>query len=269
MAENGVFTKRAVCFLDVLGFRKMLSAKPLSEVVAKYDRIITMQSSINRPFRENAEVPSLFPGHSLDRPYCHRYVFSDSIILIADDEDALSCLKLIVHAWRFMQLSLAQRVPIRGAIVFGEMYMDQTKNIYVGQALTCAYDLEKQQNWVGVAVDSSVENAYPELFKEHGQNEVVLPFLFRYQVPMKSGQPVESWILNWRWNLVAQHGTRSLFSSDPETDISEKVGNTLKYAAAVIKTGRIYSRDDSAIPVEMRCCWVGEKEPRFVHGDDL
>jgi len=168
-----------------------------------------------------------------------------------------------------MQLSLAQHVPIRGAIVFGEMYMDQTKNIYVGQALTRAYDLEKQQNWVGVVVDRSVEEAYPELFGEHGENKEVLPFLFKYQVPMKAGQPAESWTINWRWNLVVQHGTRSLFARDAEAEILEKVENTLKYVAAVVKTGKIYSGDDSVIPVEVRCFWVGDREPPFSHGDNL
>lgn len=269
VSSTGVLTKRAVCFLDVLGFRRMLANRSLYEVAKKYDRFIDNQTTLNSPLIPNAVVPKLFPEHPQGKPYCQRFVFSDSIILIADGEDPLSCLKLLLHAWRLMQLAFAEQVPLRGAVAFGEIYIDQVKSIFIGDALTRAYELEEQQAWIGIAIDQAVEKAYPELFKENSNGQGAVPFLFRYGVPMKKNQSAELWTINWRWNLVVQKGTRSLFSTESQEDVVEKVDNSLRYAAAVIKSGKIYSGNESAMPVEVRCFWIGGQEPPFLHGDNL
>jgi hypothetical protein len=270
MTLPGIHSRRAVCFLDILGFRRMLEQKPLIEIAETYDRFISAATSLNRSFPITSSDPQLFPNHPAEEPYCIRYVFSDSLILIARDDDATSCLKLLVHAWRLVQATLAQRMSVRGAVACGEMYFDPAKGICLGHGLTAAYELEQKQNWVGVAIDSSVERAYPELFPSGLHLNSIYESLFlRYPVPLKGGGVIEVRTLNWRWNLIVEHGTRWLFPSSEDAPAQEKITNTLAYAERVVKSGCVYASDQRTCPAELRAFWVGGREPPFPHGDEL
>lgn len=184
---SGVHSNRAVCFLDVLGFKQMLKEKPVIQIAEEYDRLVMQASTINHKFFEHGIEPTLFKDHPVGAPYCTRYIFSDSIILVADGEDSQSFLKLLVQAWRFMQVSLSLGIPIRGGIAFGEMYLDPSKGICLGHALTKAYQLEEKQNWIGIAVDQSVESAYEYLFSMAKNSTSVLgALLLKYPVPLKN-----------------------------------------------------------------------------------
>ncbi|MDP3013968.1 MAG: hypothetical protein Q8M92_06990, partial [Candidatus Subteraquimicrobiales bacterium] len=124
--------------------------------------------------------------------------------------------------------------------------------------------------WIGVAIDESVEQAYPELFEHVKDNENILSSIFlRYPVPFKDGIIKELHTLNWRFNLIVQKGTRSLFKETNDKDVVEKINNTLNYAETVVKSGSIYAKNEETFPVELRSMWVGDSEPPFKHGDDL
>lgn len=270
MTPPGIHSRRAVCFLDILGFRKMLEQKPLLEIAESYDCFISAAMGLNRSSPITTKDPQLFVKHSGDEVYCIRYIFSDSVILVAQDDDPISCLKLLVYAWRLVQATLAQRMSVRGAVACGEMYLDSAKGICLGHGLTKAYELEQKQNWIGVAIDNSVEMAYPQIFKPGLHEKSIFESLFkRYPVPMKDGDIVEMRTLNWRWNLIVEGGTRWLFPATTDTGGQEKIQNTLTYAGEVIKSGSIYAEDQAACPVELRAFWVGGHEPPFPHGDEL
>jgi len=270
MGLSGVHSRRAVCFLDVLGFRRMLEQKPVIEIAQDYDRFISFAEGFNQPWVHYKDEPKLFNSHSAGEPYCIRQNFSDSLILIAKDDDPLSCLKLLVHAWRLIQSALALRISIRGAVVCGEMYFDLSKGICLGHGLTAAYELEQKQNWVGVAIDSSIETTYPEIFPEGPSENSILNSLFlKYPVPLKDGSFLETRTLNWRLNLVVQKGTKWLFPDTQDESGLEKIQNTLAYAGNVIKSGCVYVTDQGACPIELRAFWIGDCEPPFPHGDEL
>jgi hypothetical protein len=248
----------------------MLNEKQVIQIAEEYDRLITQASTVNYKFSEYGSEHTLFKDHPVGTPYCIRYIFSDSIILVADGEDSLSFLKLLVQAWRFMQVSLSLGIPIRGGIAFGEMYLDPKKGICLGHALTKAYQLEEKQNWIGIAVDPSVESAYADLFSMAKSNTSILgALLLKYPVPFKKGNATELHTVNWRWNLIVEKGTRSLFSSSTDEEISLKVNNTLAYARKVRESRCAYAEDESLTPAELRSFWIGRREPPFPHGDDL
>ncbi|MGD9549295.1 MAG: hypothetical protein AB7V45_17365 [Candidatus Krumholzibacteriia bacterium] len=266
----GTHSRLAVAYLDILGFKNMIKNGPLIDVAMKYDAYISTATGMNQSLCGGSSEPQLFPRHPLGTPYCTRYVISDSIILIADGDDALSCLKLLVHTWRLVQASLAHRMSVRGAIASGEMYFDLTKGIYLGHGLTAAYELEQRQNWVGVAIDKSVELAYPEIFPPaSGQSSILESLFLKYPIPVKGGGVLEARTLNWRWNMVVEDGTRSLFLPCDEKPGQEKIDNALEYARTVVETGRIYAEDHGACPAELRAMFIGKSEPPFPHGDDL
>jgi hypothetical protein len=270
MTLQGGNSKRAVCFLDILGFRRMLDEYPLIEIAELYDRFISQAGGLNCSFQVNADVPRLFTNMAEGEPYCIRYVFSDSIILVAQDDDPISCLKLLVYTWRLVQFSLAQRVSLRGAVAYGEMYLDPAKGICLGHGLTKAYELEQKQNWVGVTIDSSLEEAYPSLFPSGlNPNSIYESLFLKYPVPLKGGGFLDARTLNWRWNLVVKQGTRWLFKPTEDISAQEKIRNALAYAESAVKSGRIYAKDQKACPAELRAMWIGDHEPPFSHGDDL
>ncbi|MGQ0518579.1 hypothetical protein ACT453_55425, partial [Bacillus sp. D-CC] len=78
-------------------------------------------------------------------------VFSDSIILVSEDDNRESVLKLLVYTWRLTQMFMGMGMPVRGGISFGEFYINENSNVFLGEALTNAYLLESKQQWAGVS----------------------------------------------------------------------------------------------------------------------
>ncbi|MBW2631020.1 MAG: hypothetical protein JRC90_04530 [Deltaproteobacteria bacterium] len=271
MTEQTDIPLRTVAFLDILGFRAKLFNTPLLELAHGYEKRIRESHFMNRPFDPTGQTPTLFKDHPSNLPWCSQHVFSDSIILVSHDKDIMSCMKLLVYAWRLSQHFMAFGTPLRGGIAYGELYQNPNLNVFVGKALAKAYELEGCQNWIGVAIDASVVERFPEVFGVIDKDEypVLNDLLFEYAVPFKGGMTKRLKTLNWRWNLVVEKGTRSLFSDSNDPKVVEKVNNTLKYVEAFVQKGRLYVKDQSKLPVELRSFYIGAKEPPFEHGDDL
>ncbi len=262
--------QRTVAFLDMLGFRQAVLTTPISELAAKYEQRISEADAMNRRVNLAANHPSLFPTHPTGAPLCQRFIFSDSIILVSIDDQAISALKLLVYAWRLSQAFIAFQMPLRGGIAFGDLYSNPQTNICLGRALTTAYELEQAQAWIGVALHPSVQDQFPDILSPNKAPHGLLDDIFlKYPVPMKDGSSQNLRTLNWRFNLVVEKGTRSLFVNDGPQQVMQKVENTLKYAETIVRSGRLYVAEQRALPAELRSMWVGGIEPPFPHGDDL
>lgn len=267
--DKGNIENRTVAFIDILGFRNLIENEPIQDLAKTYDYMVQASNAINRPLQLNGSVPTLFPGHDQNEPWCQRYVFSDSIILISNGNDDRSCLKLLVYAWRFLQMLLAMKLPARGGIYYGELYENRQANVVLGKALTGAHALEQKQQWIGIAIDDTVVAAHPDLISLLKSTDVLSQLFFFYPVPLKDGTRAALHTLNWRFNLLVQKGTRSLFSQSDEVSIREKVQNTLQYAKAIIESGKVYVSEQEKLPVELRSFYIGDSQAPFSHGDDL
>ena len=257
-------TQRVVAFLDILGFKALIDSVPLEDLACKYERLITQMRSY---FALDSARPSIFQSNfKLDR-YCHLHIFSDSIILYANEDSRDACLAALLCVWRLQQAFLAAHMPLRGAIDYGEFYANPETGVFLGKALTAAYQLECRQQWIGVSVGGSVVQRYPELFDTSVDD--VLPDLFlQYSVPMKDGMKERLRTVNWRFNLVVELGTQSLFPYSPDDGGEVKRKNSLKYAKDVVQSNSAYAnRPDS--PFELGVFWIGSKKPPFPHGDNL
>jgi len=270
MVNYQSISKRTVAFFDILGFKALVKKYPIDELAKKYKMLIDQTEGLNRPLIKDENILSLFPNHPKNRPWCIKYLFSDAIILISENSDGVSCLKLLVYGWRLSQLCIVHKMPLRGGISYGDIYIDPHRNIVLGRALIDAYELEKKQNWIGIAIDKSVEKAFPNLFKIiKDPSNVFNPLFLKYDVPFKDCSTKKLHTLNWRLNLVVEKGTRSLFAKKGDRSISKKVLNTLNYAKAVVASGQIYDYSKD-LPVELRTFFRGsEKNMPFKHGDDL
>lgn len=263
---------RSVGFIDVLGFRQLVESTSAGELGEKFVRVVDLvQGFLKRPPLPGKELPRLFPEHAPDAPWCISHVFSDSIILISSTGSRNDCLKLLVFALRAMQTLIAHGFPVRGAVAYGDLFVDLQRRLFLGPALTRAYELEQRQDWIGGAVDPGVERAFPDLFSA-GEHLATVEALFPcYQVPFKSGEVREYRTLNWRWNLVVERGTRSLFGSPSDWADHRKVLNALEYALHVRSRGLAYPAQPDKVPVEVQSYFVGDgpPPPKFGHGDEL
>lgn len=252
--------KRALAIIDLLGIKSLTKEKSLEELSNIYDQFILNADIHLAPILGQ---DSLFKSHPINTPLCQRYLLSDSIVLVAHSNELEDSLKLLVASWRLLQSCLAFKRPVRGAIVYDEVLSRPDENYVIGKALVKANELEKKQNWMGIVIEDSfgqrLQAQIPNLFGT---------FLFKHTVPCKEEKSKfeeEFWVLNWRYNFVVKNGTKSLFEGNPCLD---KVENTLTFAKAVLLTGAVYSNDQNACPAELRCMWVGDSEPPFLHGDE-
>ncbi|MEK6765237.1 MAG: hypothetical protein AABY49_03290 [Planctomycetota bacterium] len=267
--EKIINGNRTVAFLDILGFGQMVDSIPLDELSKKYEKLIDKLEYLIWPLDKTKNHPTLFPEHQHYSPWCIKNIYSDSIILISLDESLMSCLKLLIYSWRLTQVCLSAQMPVRGAITFGEIYINQNKNITLGKALTDAHKLEREQQWIGVSINDNMEKSLPELFQKIRDIPILSNIFLKYEVPFKDKPKKLLHTLNWRWNVVIEKGTRSLFSNSKDQSIKEKVANTLDYAKSVVDSGQIYVKDQGNLPTELRSFFVGDSEPPFTHGDDL
>jgi|ERR1019366_2296293 hypothetical protein len=265
---------RTVAFLDILGFRQMVESLSTEQLGSTFTSVVgQILPSMNRS--RNHEFPkelTFFPQHSPGKSWCLNHTFSDSIILISHDNSENSSLALLLYALRTMQTLIAFRLPVRGAVTYGEMYVDTANALFLGKALTQAYELEQRQNWIGVAIDESVPGAFPALLL----SEIPLPGLRsslfpKYDVPMKSGPIRSMHTLNWRWNLVATKGTKSLFDDGNDWSAKVKIQAALSYALEMRQTGRAYPLTQNIVPVEVRPFYIADGPPTPQpprHGDE-
>ncbi len=263
---------RTVAFIDVLGFKQKIESKSATDLGKTYKRVIRNaleKHSINADF-SNEE--SFFPKMSTNDEYCISYVFSDSIILTSYDNTEENSLKLLVFTYRLMRTMMAQGFLVRGGISFGDMYIDIEDSIFVGTALTKAYELEMNQEWAGITIDESFVNAFPNIFNGSLKYAEYLNCLFvKYPVPMKRGAIKELYTINWRWNLVVQKGTKSLLGEANDWAAKVKIDNTLAYAKYIRNKSLTYPANGSVCPIEIRTMYVAEGKPSKTmptHGDE-
>jgi hypothetical protein len=191
--------------------------------------------------------------------------------LISHDESEDSALALLIHSMHVTQTLIASKFPIRGAVAHVDMYVDTTNSLFLGRALTRAYELEQRQNWIGVAIDESVPNAFPALLVSDTPIAGLRPNLFpRYEVPMKSGPICPMYTVNWRGNMVAEDGTKALFNDGGDWSAKVKIDAALDYALEMRNSGRVYPLNPQAVPIEVRTHFFAAGPPRDQpprHGD--
>ena len=253
-----------VALLDVMGFADKIESSQLIDIGKKYKKFVTDMKLLNQPLRPSPESKTLFPNHPKGKPWCWQTVISDSIILISEDDSLDSFMKLILYVWRFSQYCLCFDMPVRGAVTFGEMFVDRRENITIGKPLTKAHKLEKEQNWIGIVIDDTVVDSFPDFFSN--LNDLWSMLLYKYNVPFKKEKTKNMHTINWRFNFKSKKGTKLLFSTDGPKDVMEKIENTLKYAKEIVKTKKVYISGD--VPNELVTFLCGP-QPSFEHGDDL
>ncbi len=133
-----------VAFLDVLGFSALVNSDESGEKVERYRHSIERATS-------SSDVKSV--------------VFSDSIVLTAEDVRPESFLTIAHACSTLMSDLLAADIALRGAIAFGRFTRSNVgEGVFVaGPALIDAYNWENKQDWVGIMIAPSALEAVSDL----------------------------------------------------------------------------------------------------------
>jgi hypothetical protein len=217
-----------VAFLDILGFKQLILNRPLETIVESVERLWPQILRVSASLGDMEVGPrGDYIVKEAKRPVSY-VMFSDSIIFYAEDdphsvkvpENFLSlvwCLSLA------LALGFSGKLPLRGALSYGEFYGDPDKSIFVGRALVEAYDYERRQEWSGVSF-------CPSLVDEMARREVDMlriPCVSKYAVPFKNGRQ-EIPAINWTPIISNPASLESVFWHDSR-EVRAKARNTIEY----------------------------------------
>jgi hypothetical protein len=259
--------ERLVAYFDILGFKELIKNNPINIVVEKFTSIFNSLFSasvrhsvrigftapdINGTYKylelDNniADIFSVFEKETLLTPL----MFSDSLLLYSGNCKRGS----EIFFQELVKLTLASRVitarlfnnifPSRGAIAYGEFYVDKQKSIYCGKSLVEAVEWTENQEWIGTILCPSIEVEANILIKAYNvekylegvkkrEHSIVRPDwdLLQYNVPLKTGTR-KCFVINWASEWNAGGPVRDDFFSDVMTGddrIDRKYKNTLHF----------------------------------------
>jgi hypothetical protein len=191
--------KRAytIALCDILGFKRLVTSFPLDTVVQKplsLFRKALCHSIHKKSFP--SEPPSL--DKLCDQSQLGVAWFSDTVVLYTlndTDEHVRNLVQTV--GWLLFETMFMKWTRVRGAIAYGEAYIDPANSIFVGKPIIQAFELEKDQVWSGCAFTESGEVRLQELHEYDAisaaplsaEQRRVLPALWltRYRVPLKNG----------------------------------------------------------------------------------
>ncbi len=137
-----------IVYFDILGFQNYINAtvdneSTLLEIVNDYELVL----------REIEKKTSYYPGHELGCTW-----FSDTFIIFSKDDGIKSYTIIQQAATHLLATLLYKQIPLRGALSFGKMYINEEKNIFLGPALIEAYKYGEDQNWINFTITPSAKN---------------------------------------------------------------------------------------------------------------
>ena len=257
-------TQRTVAIFDVLGVKAQILSGQSAQLVSNYQTLIyNAQTYCYNRYPSNGRR-SIF---LTEPPPCLLSVFSDTILIISSDETFDSALETIRLSWRILQTFISNGLALRGGLAFGEMFIDQSDQIVVGNAITTAHLLEQSQKWAGCAIDQSFLERFPlRIWSERSLDDVVQIILPMVEVPTKQGTLVANCI-NWSAELTIESGLINDMLRCYQVDSVEDLHPYLQETLSFRRSHSWFWKDRENQPSECGRLWVGDTMPPFPDGD--
>ncbi len=175
-----VTTNRYVGFVDIMGFKNMISRIPHDEVYSMMKKVSKSVRSIQSVFSVDYESEAEIDIN------VSMLLFSDSIMLYTRDDDSHSLENLIGSISTLSDSLFTDGIPHKGAIAFGRMTLDFEESIFFGQPLVDAYLLQEELKFYGIVVHGTAE-INGDIFEDESVVE--------YNCPLKSGSAIHQTIV--------------------------------------------------------------------------
>jgi hypothetical protein len=181
--------KRFVAFFDILGFGSWVESDGSLEVFTY------VRGFLNLMVRASLPGSVVHPDMSVDVPESNLgYVtFSDSIVFYSrdDSDDCLNTMLAVCGEFMNTVICGPSRM-VRGAIAYGDFFVDSEANAYVGQALIDAYHLEGRQDWLALSLHDSLTES-PQFSQALAENP---GYIVRPLVPLRKSKE-RPYCINW------------------------------------------------------------------------
>lgn len=247
-------SKKYVAFLDVLGFKDLVSNNSDAKLREIYEKLLrpivdVSLSGMNakKGFEENG-CPKFIIEPSTFHKNINSLIVSDSVILWTPDTSIQSFIDITLTSCSMLMNGIVTGLPMRGAITAGNLtrlshkYETNTDNVtetLFGKSLVDAYELEGSQQWSGCVVANSAIEEFKEQCLEHDLSIDVLiksGLIKEYDVPTKQGYS-RQYILNWtihdkNWGKLSEIMIRESFNKWNKTlnsSAEEKRDNTVAF----------------------------------------
>jgi hypothetical protein len=235
----------AVAVMDILGFTQTMKMRAMEESVGIIHSSILSADSAFMKIQHDFDNFGKLSG--TEPPHLNYLYFADTIFMYLSVEEHTSKVlsnpsQIILSLSYAVALTLGYcmrgNIPVRGAISYGDCYISEEPVFAVGKPIVEAYELEKSQDWAGVAIAKSAEQILtPEGARSRPD------FLIKYAIPLKKEVAVSRprYAVNWPvhlprifsssepipGNIIQEPNWNILFSNtDADSDITKKRQNT-------------------------------------------
>jgi hypothetical protein len=142
------YTKRWFAYFDLLGFANLVRTNEIHNILPVYEKALAAIEDKANPKRSKGLSYSWF---------------SDTFIIFTKGS-SLQEFAVIEQASRlFFQELILNKIAVRGALSHGDLYTQQEKNIFLGEALMDAYEYGENQNWLNFVIAPSAYKALKSL----------------------------------------------------------------------------------------------------------
>ena len=132
-----------VAHFDILGFKSLLTDAndefSLYSLKNTLNEVISSFTELNEHFFENIE-------------YCF---YSDTFVIYSKTSEDSDYLALMLFSKNFIRSCIQNKIPIRGAISFGELIIGYDQRVLMGKAFLESYTYGEDQNWIGLILTPS------------------------------------------------------------------------------------------------------------------
>jgi hypothetical protein len=139
-----------VAHFDILGFKSLLDQGWMEF------RTVLSQSKIDEVIESIDDMPALHSEH-ID------YLFyADTFIFYSKSDRVIGYPSMLSVAQRFIRKCISIKLPVRGAISFGELIFGHEKKILMGKAFLECHEYSEDQNWLGLLLTPSAATKVSE-----------------------------------------------------------------------------------------------------------
>lgn len=136
---------RYVLFMDIMGFKDRVFRKGHKEILSE---LTELQECLSKCMPEDNSI--VFT------------MFSDSIVVLTNNDSEEAFLRLSRLGQYVLSKCMNElEMPIKGAIAYGKLTVNRSKQLYFGQPLIDAYLLEEEVKCYAVVLHHTVEAKLP------------------------------------------------------------------------------------------------------------
>lgn len=176
------YKKYIVAYIDILGFKELINKSEINQkdfikihdALNRFNLLKSKQSwekarilmSVEEDVQKKIETDFYIEN------MVHCSCFSDGVIIAVEANEKINerCSALIALLAKISNELLREKITIRGAISYGNLYVDDSSDIYFGKALVEAYTLESTiSKYPRIILSANLikELNYPLLYKSN------------------------------------------------------------------------------------------------------